>query len=143
MATLKNPRHEKFTQELAQGKPASEAYVLAGYKADRGAASRLSSKVSIKARVIELQAPVAAKAQITLESLTEMYLKDRDDAKKAGQHGVAVRAADSLAKMYGHFIERHEHGAAGDFERMTDEELRAIVRRAAEAGGLIEAKIVN
>ena len=33
MPTLQNPRHEKFAQELAIGKTADAAYVLAGYRA--------------------------------------------------------------------------------------------------------------
>ena len=32
--TLANLRHERFAQALAQGKPATKAYVLAGYKAN-------------------------------------------------------------------------------------------------------------
>ena len=32
MPTLQNPRHERFAQELAAGKTADAAYVLAGYK---------------------------------------------------------------------------------------------------------------
>ena len=46
--------------------------------------------------VLERQAPVAAKTQITLESLTEMYLSDRKHAYAAGQYGVAVRARYTL-----------------------------------------------
>jgi len=33
---LDNPRWERFAQELAKGKTACEAYVLAGYKANDG-----------------------------------------------------------------------------------------------------------
>ena len=32
MPALTNPKHERFAQELAKGKPAYEAYVLAGHK---------------------------------------------------------------------------------------------------------------
>ena len=39
---LKNPKHERFAQELAKGKSATEAYRLAGYKPDDGHASRLA-----------------------------------------------------------------------------------------------------
>ena len=70
---------------------------------------------------------MAAKTQITLESLTEMYLADRVAAYKSGQLAVAKSAANSLAKMYGYFIERHEHGAAGDFEWMSDDAHRASI----------------
>lgn len=33
MPTLRNRRHERFAQELAAGKTADAAYVLAGYRA--------------------------------------------------------------------------------------------------------------
>jgi phage terminase small subunit len=33
--TLRNPRHERFAQELAAGKTADAAYVLAGYRENR------------------------------------------------------------------------------------------------------------
>ena len=41
MPTLRNPRHERFAQELATGKTADAAYVLAGYKENRSNAARL------------------------------------------------------------------------------------------------------
>jgi hypothetical protein len=40
--TLQNPRHERLAQELAAGKTADAAYVLAGYRA-RSNAARLSA----------------------------------------------------------------------------------------------------
>lgn len=54
MSALKNSRHEKFAQELAKGKPASEAYVLAGFKANTGNASTLNAQESISKRVREI-----------------------------------------------------------------------------------------
>lgn len=59
MPVLDNPRHERFCQERAKGKSADEAYQLAGYKRDRGAASRLSAKVNVTARITELQSLAA------------------------------------------------------------------------------------
>lgn len=54
MPALKNARHEAFARELAKGKTADEAYKLAGFKPDRGNASRLQQKDSIRQRVTEL-----------------------------------------------------------------------------------------
>ena len=34
---LKNPRHERYAQELAKGKSQAEAYEAAGYKPSRSA----------------------------------------------------------------------------------------------------------
>ncbi len=58
MPALKNARHEAFAQALAGGKPASEAFVSAGHKESRSAASRLSAKVNIGHRVAEIVARV-------------------------------------------------------------------------------------
>src|SRR5262245_11362361 len=68
MSPLENPRWEHFAQELAKGKPASEAYVLAGYKANDGNAIRLKGNEKLLARVQELLARSAARAEVTVAS---------------------------------------------------------------------------
>jgi phage terminase small subunit len=54
MPILTNPRHERFAQALAQGKTADEAYVLAGYAANRGNSATLKKKQIIQNRLSEL-----------------------------------------------------------------------------------------
>lgn len=54
MPVLKNARHEKMAQGLAKGKTADDAYAEAGFKPDRGNASRLQQKDNIRQRVTEL-----------------------------------------------------------------------------------------
>jgi phage terminase small subunit len=44
---LRNPRHERFAQELATGKTADAAYVLASYKENRSNAARLNASQNI------------------------------------------------------------------------------------------------
>src|SRR5262249_29702883 len=53
---LSNPKHEKFAQELASGKPASAAYIIAGFKANRGNAITLKHRQSIIERIAEILA---------------------------------------------------------------------------------------
>jgi hypothetical protein len=53
---LENERHKLFAQQLAQGKTATEAYVLAGFRAHRGNAARLGANERVNARVLEIQA---------------------------------------------------------------------------------------
>lgn len=67
MPVLKNPRHERFAQELAKGKGSTEAYVAAGYGESPAAATRLSKKV--KKRVEELLSGAAKRAEITIEKI--------------------------------------------------------------------------
>src|SRR5262249_3356406 len=54
MGPLATQRHERFALFLAQGKTATEAYVLAGYKANDGNASRRFPASDAKAGSAEL-----------------------------------------------------------------------------------------
>ena len=45
MPTLQNPRHERFAQDLATGKSADAAYVLAGYRANWSNAAEVLTKI--------------------------------------------------------------------------------------------------
>jgi phage terminase small subunit len=108
MPILSNPRHEKFAQGLAQGKPAINAYEMAGYKPDRGAASRLSANVIIQARVAELQGKAAESAIVTLEGL----IQEAGDLQLAGlklnQISAAVAALTAKAKLAGFWVDKQE-----------------------------------
>lgn len=75
MPVLKNPKHEKFAQLRAKQMCADKAYVEAGYKRDRGAASRLSANVSIKARILELQERVEEKFVMTRVQWLEAFAR--------------------------------------------------------------------
>jgi hypothetical protein len=108
MSILSNPRHEKFAQGLAQGKPAINAYELAGYKPDRGAASRLSANVSIQARVAELQGKAAESAIITLEGLIQEAGELQVAGLKLNQISAAVAALTAKAKLAGFWVDKAE-----------------------------------
>lgn len=66
MPLLSNAKWELFAQELAQGRGQAEAYRLAGYRGGEAPASRLGSNVKVQARVAELQAAAAEKAQLSV-----------------------------------------------------------------------------
>ena len=66
---LRNPRHERFAQELATGKTADLAYVLAGYRENRSNAARLNASQNIQKRIAEIQSMGAELAAITVEAL--------------------------------------------------------------------------
>lgn len=97
MPPLHNPRHERFAQELAKGKKADEAYKTAGYKPDRGHASRLASNGSVSDRVAELQGKAAAKVGVTvervLEEMARIAFADITSAVEWGE-ALAVKNAD-------------------------------------------------
>jgi phage terminase small subunit len=133
MPALQNPKHERFAQELAKGKSASEAYVAAGYSESRSAASRLSTKVNVLARVSEIQDRGAIRTEITLASLMKEAAEIQAAALKANQHSAAVAALTAKAKLAGLWVDKAENTNRNvDPAHVTDAELAAVV--AAESG---------
>ena len=94
-----NQRREIFAQELAKGSTAIAAYKTAGYKPDRSAAARMSTKV--RSRVRELITAAAAKTGVTIEAIAGQLDEDRTFAREVKQAGAAVSATMGKAKLYG------------------------------------------
>ncbi|UQS95217.1 terminase small subunit [Pseudanabaena phage Pam5] len=109
MPALANPRHERFAQELAKGKSASEAYVAAGYEESRSAASRLSTNVNVQARVTELQERAATNVSISREWVLEQLVENARLAKEAGDISPSNQALNLIGKELGMFVERTEN----------------------------------
>lgn len=144
MPVLKNARHEAFAQELAKGKTADEAYASAGFKPDRGNASRLTANDSIRARVEEIKARVAEKAEWTAADRL-LSLKDIHDASAKDDRRTAIAAIAEANKMQGSYAPSKQeltgrdggpvqHAYSFDLSSMTDEELEAYRTLAAAAG---------
>lgn len=116
MATLKNPKHELFAQEMAKGRRQEDAHLEAGYtaktsEARRAAACRLASRPDITARVAELQARVAVRTEISIASVTERLLAIADKAEKLAEApglGVARAALMDAAKLNGLVVDTTE-----------------------------------
>lgn len=91
MPTLSNPRHERFAQQLANGKSADDAYVLAGYKRNRHNAASLAREEHIATRVAEILSAGAARAEITvqrvLEELALLGFANMQDYMRSGADG--------------------------------------------------------
>ena len=84
MPPLPNARHERFAQGLFEGMTADEAFVTAGYKQNRGNASRLKSNENVRARLAELQTETAASAKVTLErSWPTLWMPPQSPSRKA------------------------------------------------------------
>ena len=127
-------------QELAKGKSAAEAYVLAGYKANDGNCIRLKGNERVLSRVKELvertAANAAARAEVTAESLLNELEEARKLAAEINQPSAAVAATLGKAKVAGLIVERKEVGRPGDFEGMKPDELRDYIAREAAALGI-------
>jgi phage terminase small subunit len=91
MSVLSNAKHERFAQEMAKGKSATDAYVIAGYKPDDGNASKMATKPKIQDRVREITGKAAEKAGVSIERvLNELALigfSNMQDYMRAGPQG--------------------------------------------------------
>lgn len=84
MSALTNAKHEAFAQGLAKGLTADEAYAQAGFKPNRGNASRLKANESISTRVNELLDRSGERAEVTIARvLDEMRKLGFSDMRRA------------------------------------------------------------
>lgn len=152
MAILTNPKHERFAQELANGKSQEEAYTLAGFKRNRGNANTLKQNESVTKRVAELLAErEAIHAQATAQAikatgLTKEWVIEQlvlnvrramqeeavmRDGKATGEFvyngAVANKALELLGKEIGMFIERREVGKPGAFDELNADQQRQLL----------------
>ena len=116
MPILQNQRHEKFAQELATGKSATEAYCLAGFKPSRQNAARLRTNDDINARVFELQQAAAKSCEISLESVCRELDEAIAVARAKGQAAPLVNAASLRAQLGGLLVEKVELTQSDPFE---------------------------
>lgn len=117
MPVLKNARHETFAQGLAKGLTADEAYQKAGFKPNRGNAATLKANQSILDRVEEIQGKAAAKAGVTIQSLTDELEQARGIAIAEKQSSAAVAATMGKAKLHGLGVEHKR--VSGSFQLIT------------------------
>lgn len=111
MPVLSNPKHERFAQELAKGKSANEAYVLAGYAENDGNSIRLKGNERILARVAELLGRVAVRAELTVAIVADNLLRIAEKAEALGEASglnVAKAAWMDAAKVSGLIVEKKE-----------------------------------
>lgn len=109
------PKQEAFAQAIVTGINQSDAY-RAAYKVRPGtksesvnvAASKLMADAKVAQRVAELRAPVAKKAQITLESHLDDLMRLRNMAAKEKQYSAAITAEIARGKASGVHVEKSE-----------------------------------
>lgn len=75
MPVLANARHERFAQEIAKGKSASEAYRIAGFRPDDGNAIRLTGNDKVQDRIQEILEAGARRAEVTVERVVREYAR--------------------------------------------------------------------
>jgi hypothetical protein len=145
MASLSNPRHEKFSQLVANGIKPGEAYISLGYSA-KGApqsANNLLKRADVRGRVDEILQAAAAStvAEIAFDQqrvLNRLDILSRK-AEDLGQISAAVRCEELIGKHRGMFIDRQVADVAISNEPSVVEILRGRRAKRLEA----EAKIYD
>jgi hypothetical protein len=153
MPVLDNHRRELFTQLLFQGFPAVDPYEKAGYKRHDGNACTLANHPEVLARLEEIRGEgeqgwpvgtraIAARANVTVETLIDDSEKVFQRAMKVNQLGAANTAIKGKAILSGKWVERAEIAAPGEFDAMTDDELeRVLMERMARLGYVVTLAI--
>lgn len=108
MPALSNHKWELFSQELAKGKTADDAYQTAGYKENRHNASRLKTNETILNRIAELQERGAIRAEVTVASIIAELDEARELARTVHQPAAMTSASMGKAKVAGLLVERTE-----------------------------------
>lgn len=108
-----NARQEAFAQKVAAGSSQRQAYLDAGYTAATPEvadtdASTLVRNPKVAARVKELQRQNALAAQVSVASVTEMYLEIYRGAMSAKEYAPAATAVTGIAKLHGLVIDRQQ-----------------------------------
>jgi phage terminase small subunit len=135
VTALPNAKHEKFAQELSKGKSATEAYVLAGYKANDGNAATLKGNQRVLDRVAELQNAGSLRVEVTIASLIQEAAEIQKEARAANQHSAAIAALTAKAKLAGLWVDKNENTNRNvDPARVTDAELAAVVQADSSSG---------
>jgi len=137
MPVLKNPKHERFAQLVAQGANYTQAAKVVGYSELRAGAtgSNLAKKRNIADRIAELSARVAEQS-VSISAVNRAWIMERlqEIAIKATakeDFAPANRALELLGKENGMFVDRKDIKLSKTIEEMTDDELVTIL---AESG---------
>lgn len=98
-----NPKQRAFIREYAITKNATQAAVKAGYSeaTAKQQGSRLLTNVDIQAALGERERANAEQCGITVETITQMLIEDRELARSEKQSSAAVSASLGLAKLHG------------------------------------------
>lgn len=123
-------KQQAFVRAYFETGNATEAYRRA-YDAQemsddaiRVEACRLLKHPNIALRLNAHNRTAMADTQLTLEEHMAELRTLRDQSKQNGQMSAAIKAEELRGKLRRFYVEQVEHGDAGDFDRLSDEELR-------------------
>ena len=140
MSDKLTPKQEAFVLAYLKTGNASEAYRQA-YDAEAMAdnvihvkACELLKNGKVAVRLAGLHSKAEVKALLSLEDHMDELRQLRDLAKTEKQISAAISAEVKRGELRKFYVKQIETGLPGEFEQMSDDELREFVaRRAAEA----------
>jgi hypothetical protein len=104
-----------------------KAYKDAGYVPIEQNASRMMSYDEVSQRIMELQQISVGKFATEKETVRQMFMANYSLAVSSGNLAAANVAADKLARLDGHMVDRKEIGGPGDFANLSDAELIELI----------------
>ena len=95
------------------------------------AASKFFAQSKVRTRILELHVEVAEKlsddAALSIEEHMKKLRELRDDARQRGQLSAALQAEVKRGELRRFYVKQIETGDAGEFDRMTADELRKFI----------------
>lgn len=141
---LYNAQYEAFARKVVEGIRPHVARKLVGLPHSKSG-KWLMSHQPIRARIETLQQQAARRAELTREGIIREVQEEALLARAAGQHSAAIKAWELLGgELHNMFIRKIEHGAPGEFDGMSEEQLRGfIIDQMRDIGLLIDGKVVS
>ena len=132
---LYDPLHEKFAQMVASGTPHRIAAQEIGRAPDHGIV--LLRRPHIAGRIEFLQEQAAKRLKVSRQDVIAGIIKEIKLAETAGQPSAALKGWEMLGKeLHGMFRERVETKHVSEFDNMTEDQLKEIIRKDLESVGL-------
>jgi len=129
-----DPQETAFVAAYLETTNASESYRRCNPKAKKWKpqavhveASRMLARPNVRLRLAALQAKVEEKGLLSLEEHMEELRNLRELAKTNGQLSAAIQAEVKRGELRRFYVKQVESGQAGEFSRMSDEELDAFL----------------
>lgn len=114
-----NAKQRAFVREYAIDKNATQAAIRAGYSKHtaRAIGCENLTKPDIIDAIAAIEEKHAENCGVTIETITQMLIEDRQLARKLEAPAAAVSAALGLAKLHGLVVDKQQlSGAVGGYE---------------------------
>lgn len=145
MPLLADVREEQFAQLVASGKTVKDARKEAGYPhGGKWSMKRLMIEPRIKERIDELRSRAAHQAVLSRVDILNGIVEEWRLSRLAAQHGASLKAAEMLgSELHGMFRKQMEVGRPGEFDSMTEDQLKVFIADQLKLIGLTPAQLIE